>query len=273
MKRIFTFIVFLYSSIAVSQPLFVEDFETYNGFGSTLTSSWPATNFKVYLNHGTSGSKGCGSNFNNNHKSDSLISPDLGSITGGILVNFDARLGTDIVGSTPTAGYIPTQNDHIWFLSSFDGAPYQLVQEMTSQFTNTNTNFTNFSIPVPGNSTSELRLKMKVQKAQSPTSSEFYLDLDNFAINLLTPVRSFQVGDYTVSLQPNPSAGTCSLILGDAWGAKTQVEVFNVLGSKILDIQSATNKMTLNLNDQKPGIYLVKVSEGKFSQVKRLIIK
>jgi hypothetical protein len=273
MKKIVTLLALIYSVSTLAQPVFVEDFESYNGFGSTLTSTWPATNFKVYVNHGTNGSKGCGSNFNNNHKIDSLTSPDLGSITGGILVDFDARLGTDIVGANPTAGYIPTANDHIWFLSSFDGEPFQLVQEMTNQFTNTNTSFTNFSIPVTGSSTSSLRLKMKVQKAQSPSNSEFYLDLDNFAINLLTPVKNLQNSEYAVSLQPNPSSGTCSLILGEGWGPKTHVEVFNILGTKILEVPVISDKITIDLSDQKAGIYLVKVSEGKFSQVKRLIVK
>lgn len=273
MKKILLTIAILYSASVFAQPLFTEDFESYSGFGTTLPTAWPATNFKVYINHGTLGSKGCGVLLNNNHRMDSLTSPDLGSISGGIRVDFDARLGTDIVGATPTAGYIPTTNDRIWFLSSLDGSPFQVVQELTNQFTTSSAGFTSFSIPVSGSSTSEMRLKLKVQKAQSPSNSEFYIDVDNFSISMLTALKNRQQTDFLVQIQPNPTAGTCNLILGDGWGPRTNVEVYNILGTKIMELPFTPGKMNIDLSDQKSGIYLVKVSEGKLSQIKRLIVK
>lgn len=258
---------------ASAQVLFTEDFETYNGFGSSLNTNWPTTNFKVYINHGTDGSKGCGSLFNNLHRIDSLVSPDLGSVTGGVQLNFDARLGTDIVGATPTAGYIPGTNDHIWFLSSFDGGPYQLVQELTPQFTNTSAAFTSFSIPVQGSSSTSLRLKMKVNKAQTPSNSEFYLDFDNFAVSLLTANRHALQGDHAIQIVPNPTPGIAQINLGEGWGPKTMVEVYNILGTKIGEMLPVNGKINLDLNGQKPGIYLIKVSEGGYVQVKRVVLR
>lgn len=267
------FIAVFFLSQASAQVLFTEDFETYTGFGSTLNPDWPATNFKVYVNHGKDGSKGCGSLFNNLHRIDSLISPDLGSITGGVQLNFDARLGTDIVGATPTAGYIPGTNDHIWFLSSFDGGPYQLVQELTPQFTNTSAAFTSFSIPVTGSSTSSLRLKMKVNKAQTPSNSEFYMDFDNFVVSLLTSNKQNLQTEYTIQIVPNPTAGNAQINLGIGWGPKTIVEVYNILGTKITELVPNNGKVNLDLNGQKAGIYLIKVSEGNNVQVKRVVLR
>lgn len=274
MKKILLLLSLVISTSGMAQTLYNEDFESYQGFGSSLLPQWPTTNFKVYINHGTNGSKGCASLFNNLHKVDSLISPDLGAISGGVRLDFDARLGGDIIAGVPTAGYLPKPNDHIWFYSSVDGQPYQLVQEITNQFVNTNASFTNLSIPVPASSTNSMQLKIKVSKAQAVSNQdEFYLDMDNFAVNLLTPVSYRQTADYSVGLMPNPNSGICNLTLGDGWTSKTQVEIFNILGTKIGEVQPQNGKAIINLEGQKPGIYLIKVSEGSVVQVKRVILK
>lgn len=274
MKKLFTLFAFtLSTALCFGQPLFTETFEAYQGFGTTLTADWPTSGFKVYLNHGNNASKGCGTLFNNNHKSDSLTSPDLGSITGGVQVSFDARLGGDIIGNTPTAGYLPTASDHIWFLSSVDGGPYQMVQELTNQFTNTTAAFSNLSVNIPESSTNSMRLKVKVLKGQTLPSTEFYMDVDNFAVSLLTANKARQNTEHSIQVLPNPTSGLTTLVLGEGWTSKAVIEVYNILGNKVWEGTNLTGKIQIDLSAQNSGIYMVKVSEGKVSQLKRLIVK
>jgi PKD repeat protein len=70
-------------------------------------------------------------------------------------------------------------------------------------------------------------------------------------INLLSNVNG-------VSVYPNPNNGTFTVTNADNKAMK--VEIFNVLGTKILSKSSVEGTMLLNLEDHAKGIYLVKVT-------------
>jgi hypothetical protein len=63
------------------------------------------------------------------------------------------------------------------------------------------------------------------------------------------------------------------LLTATGFGSKATVELFNILGTKVLSTHLVNGKVELNLAEMKTGIYMVKISEGKQVAVSRLILK
>jgi hypothetical protein len=61
-----------------------------------------------------------------------------------------------------------------------------------------------------------------------------------------------------LTIYPNPNTGVFTISSGGNNGMK--IEVFNLLGSRILSQVSTENKVNINLGDVSKGIYLVKVT-------------
>ncbi len=73
--------------------------------------------------------------------------------------------------------------------------------------------------------------------------------------------------DASISLYPNPAYSV--LHIESKLSAITKVEVFSVLGTKVLE----TTKSVINIEDLSEGIYLVKVNAGGRSVTKKLIVR
>ncbi len=73
-----------------------------------------------------------------------------------------------------------------------------------------------------------------------------------------------------VSIYPNPNNGTFTVT--NASNHAMKVEVFNVLGSKIYSKNSAEGTMTVNLQDQAKGVYLVKVTIDGVTSTTRVTV-
>ena len=69
-------------------------------------------------------------------------------------------------------------------------------------------------------------------------------------------------------IYPNPSSGTVTL---SEIEKESTIEVFNVLGEKVISVQSQNTSVDLNLSELENGIYFVKVSSGKGVVSKKIV--
>lgn len=73
-----------------------------------------------------------------------------------------------------------------------------------------------------------------------------------------------------VKVYPNPSIGWISLEYPSS--TNTRVEIFSIVGSKVLEQTNAEGKMEMNLSNLAKGSYLVKIASDKGSWTKKIIL-
>lgn len=73
------------------------------------------------------------------------------------------------------------------------------------------------------------------------------------------------------SIYPNPSNGKFTIQTLNA-SEDIQIEVFDLLGKKVMSIPSAKTKTVLYLKERE-GVYLIKITSGEQSLVKRVVLK
>ena len=73
-----------------------------------------------------------------------------------------------------------------------------------------------------------------------------------------------------LNIYPNPvSSGR--IYVTTKSGQTKDVEIFDVLGKKIL--QATLSGKELNINELTPGVYIIKVKEGEATATRKLIVK
>ncbi len=266
---------FILSFSSFSQVLLSEDFQSYGGFGSTLTGGWSSSiaGFKVQL-RGVSGDtniKICEAIIFNSHKSDSLTTPSFGPLAANATLTFKSRMVDGYTGIIALFNHIPVAGDRVAAYVSADGGPFVFLQELISGYPASGVGFADFSLPLNGYSGSSVKVKFVVSST-NPGSSGWNPSFDNFiATNLTSNVKTIQ-NQNGISVLPNPSTGMVQ-VTASGFSNQAHVEVFNILGSKMFSGNLSGGKATLDLSDLKSGVYLIKVTEGKQVAVSRLILK
>ena len=73
-----------------------------------------------------------------------------------------------------------------------------------------------------------------------------------------------------LSIFPNPASGQ-KVYINTKSGKAKKVEIYNVLGNNVLSAQMTGNE--LNISDLDPGIYIMKIQEGKSSATRKLVVR
>lgn len=73
-----------------------------------------------------------------------------------------------------------------------------------------------------------------------------------------------------LSIYPNPASGQKVYITTKSNKAKI-VEIYNVLGKNVLSANLAGNE--LNISSLDPGVYIMKIQEGKSSATRKLVVR
>ena len=73
-----------------------------------------------------------------------------------------------------------------------------------------------------------------------------------------------------LSIYPNPASGQKVYITTKA-GKSKMIEIFNVLGKNVLSAELVGNE--LNISSLDPGIYIMKIQEGKSSATRKLVVR
>ncbi len=89
-----------------------------------------------------------------------------------------------------------------------------------------------------------------------------------------TAVSQLNTANNTVAVFPSPSTGMV-YVNGNFSNANTaKIEVFNIIGNKVLEVQTSSllNNYQLNLTSEAPGVYLVRISAGASMITKKVLI-
>ncbi|MEZ4874676.1 MAG: T9SS type A sorting domain-containing protein [Flavobacteriaceae bacterium] len=95
-----------------------------------------------------------------------------------------------------------------------------------------------------------------------PVNSEY--DLIIYDDSLGTPENTLQ----NVSMYPNPAENFVTIETNDAM---SQIEIYNVLGQKVLQFEADSTKMNLDISSLKTGTYMAKITSGNASKTMKLI--
>lgn len=72
-----------------------------------------------------------------------------------------------------------------------------------------------------------------------------------------------------LSLFPNPN-NTGKVYITSRLNLDKKVEVFDVLGKKVIDVTLYAKE--LNISNLNPGVYIIKIKEGEASATRKLIV-
>jgi hypothetical protein len=72
-----------------------------------------------------------------------------------------------------------------------------------------------------------------------------------------------------LSLYPNPN-NTGKVYITSRLNLDKKIEVFDVLGKKVIDLILYTKE--LNISNLNPGVYIIKIKEGEASATRKLIV-
>jgi hypothetical protein len=277
MKARILILMFFSFAFSASAQTFPEDFESYQGFGSTIGNGWSSGpgGFKVYIRSiGGTSNKICETALTNNHRKDSLITPDINLLTGSAILNFQSRIVDGYIGNTASSSHIPVTGDELKAFLSLDGGNFTQVEDMLSFYpvTSAGLEMTSFAIPI--NSTAGAVAKVKFVATAKP-GTEWYPSFDNFTLTNNadpTAVNRLLRHESGIHLIPNP-ANQRLTILSPGFGSKASVEIFNILGNLVFSAEMNTGKCVTDISNFRPGVYLVKVSEGSHTAIERLIVK
>ena len=73
-----------------------------------------------------------------------------------------------------------------------------------------------------------------------------------------------------LSIFPNPASGQ-KVYINTKAGKTKKIEVYNVLGNNVLSAQITGNE--LNISNLDPGVYIMKIQEGKNSATRKLVVR
>ena len=73
-----------------------------------------------------------------------------------------------------------------------------------------------------------------------------------------------------LSIFPNPASGQ-KVYINTKDGKAKKIEIFNVLGNSVLAAQLIGNE--LNISALEPGVYIMKIQEGKSTATRKLVVR
>jgi hypothetical protein len=73
-----------------------------------------------------------------------------------------------------------------------------------------------------------------------------------------------------LSIYPNPASGQKVYVITKENKAK-KVEIYNVLGKNILSANLTGSE--LNISSLDPGVYIMKIQEGRYSATRKLVVR
>lgn len=264
------------ASGSFAQTLLTENFQSYQGFGDTPTGGWTTsgfTGYKVYLRKVSADSTGkvCEISLNPNKTGDSLTTPSFGPLAENAVLEFQSRLVETYSSITPTFNHIPAAGDVVAaFLSTDGGNTFAPLQNLLPSYPSSGLGFTSFSLPINGNAGNNARVKIVTKR----TAGSWFPSFDNFVAYNLTPAGKKIIGTPGLQILPNPATGTRNItIQAQGFENQARLEVFNILGTRVRLQPFGNGRAVLDLQDLDPGLYIVKVSEGRNSVLSRLILR
>ena len=101
--------------------------------------------------------------------------------------------------------------------------------------------------------------------------------IDDINIDIATATKDISETIELMSIYPNPTSNLCSIKFKLSQSKTLLVNIFNVLGEKVYNIQKnifseGENELKLNTSNLSNGIYIIELSDGLRAINKQLII-
>lgn len=281
-KLLLLFISCLFSTVAIAQlGTFTDDFQT-----DTSTMNWfesgSSPNPPTYAVD--DGPSGVGDHYMTNVASGTggpggrMVVRNVTQWTGdytlaGVLsIKFDARaISSDLdfrVAMNGAGGTISSTN----FVTVTAGSGWQQViisvvaADMVEVTSNAGSGFDKVATLADVN---ELRILSSPTPAYAGEIISATMDLDNISAGTTLGIDQFSiVNDFKIS--PNPSTSELNIQLSEV-NDDLKVEVFDILGKRILIKDISQVNTRINVSGWESGVYLVKVSNDGSTQTKRFI--
>ncbi|OQY00060.1 MAG: hypothetical protein B6I24_00650 [Bacteroidetes bacterium 4572_128] len=90
----------------------------------------------------------------------------------------------------------------------------------------------------------------------------------NFKVNYPVNIDDISESNNSVEIYPNPVKDNLSIKNAE----NSKIKIYNVLGEEILEIKSASDNETINLEKYKKGTYFVKIFNKKEVIVKKIVL-
>ena len=89
------------------------------------------------------------------------------------------------------------------------------------------------------------------------------------------PGTGITSGDHfpEMNISPNPSSGIFQFAISNWQSAKTEIEIYNVLGEQVYKTKVKNQKQEINLSEQTKGIYFVKIISAEKIATQKIIIE
>lgn len=75
-----------------------------------------------------------------------------------------------------------------------------------------------------------------------------------------------------LQIYPNPVTEK-QVVVSTTSNTTKQIELFDLLGKKVYTTQSSAERVVLQLEDLKPGVYLIRITEKKQTVTRKLVLK
>jgi hypothetical protein len=101
-------------------------------------------------------------------------------------------------------------------------------------------------------------------------------NLQNVAVNVnpcWATVINTIADDEMADIYPNPSNGDFTIQVANANHNPATIEIFNIIGSKVLATQTTNSEISISNNTLVPGMYFCKIAIGDSVVMRRVVVE
>ena len=81
--------------------------------------------------------------------------------------------------------------------------------------------------------------------------------------------------DSDLTIYPNPNNGSFNILIGNPQSTKIKIAVYDINGRRIFEEQFNANQSfdeKIDLNQVQSGVYLIKITDGLFESIKKIVV-
>lgn len=132
------------------------------------------------------------------------------------------------------------------------------------------TNWISYNTSLPHVPVTELEIHYLVQKIRAATYGRGLWESDLYKSSLGIQNYGFQ---NSINIYPNPNKGLFNVSFYNPLDFQTTLEIFNIVGEKIIQKSFSLNNIEIKLFDQSDGIYFVRLTNKDGTVTKKIIIE
>jgi len=250
---------------------YTDDFESYPVTGSVSAGGWTGTSglmlFSAYTGHGagTPASKGLTKEFYNLSTTGGFFTPKVLQIGSNAEIRFNYRMAEYIGATATAAASLPADFSLVISLSTDSGATFNALASITPSNNTSSLSFGSFSYSLAAYAGADVILRIAITRG---SSGDFFVDIDNFAIDAATPVRLVKADDLllitsgkNITLQNVPPAF-----------AGTRVVLYDLTGQAVSSGTAAPGN-SLMLEAPVGGVYFVSLNNGQKLITRKVVVQ